>query len=73
MLLTRIRLAKEVTLGLIKPTVTSSPYAVNRILRDISSNEINIINAKKVTFDRSEPLTLPSARFAPSTVVSAKL
>ena len=51
MLLTRIRLAKEVTLGLIKPTVTSSPYAVNRILKEINNNGMNIINAKKVSFD----------------------
>jgi len=51
MLLTRIRLAKEVTLGLIKPTVTSSPYVVNRILKEINNNGMNIINAKKVKFD----------------------
>ena len=51
MFVTRIRVAREVTLALIKPTVTSSPTAVSQILKKLNSiPDISILAAKKVEF-----------------------
>jgi len=51
MLLTRLRLAREVTLGLIKPTLTASPHLVKTILCRIDNcDDMDIVNARKLEF-----------------------
>ena len=53
MILTHVRRAREVTLALIKPTVTASPTAVSQILKKLDSIQgVNILAAKKVDFSR---------------------
>ena len=54
MLLTRLRQAREVTLGLIKPTVTSSPNVTRDIIERIHNAGFNIIDAKKVHFSHDQ-------------------
>jgi len=51
MLLTRLRLAREVTLGLIKPTISASPHLLKTILSRINqNNKIEIVNGTKIEF-----------------------
>ena len=51
---TRLRRAREVTLGLIKPTVASSPNVSRNIIERIHADGFNIVDAKKVHFSHDQ-------------------
>ena len=54
MILTRINRAREVTLALVKPSVTASPTSICQIFRRVASwDGVNILAAKKFEMTRS--------------------
>jgi len=56
MILTRINRAREVTLALVKPSVTASPTSICQIFRRVASwDGVNILAAKK--FEMTRPMT----------------
>ena len=51
MFMTRVARAREVTLALIKPTVTSTPNSVSQIFNKLGSTKgFNILAARKLDF-----------------------
>ena len=56
MILTRVNRAREVTLALVKPSVTASPTSISKIFRRVASwEDVKILAAKK--FEMTRPMT----------------